>query len=209
MLARWRGHGEVRLDEEMTDLTMRIASRTLLGVQLDKKGGDLVDAARVLSRTFIQEIHNVFSLPDWLPLPHKREKRQAIKTFDHLIRGIISERRKSGVAQGDLLSALLLAVDHEGDGTGMTDEQVRDESMTLFTAAFHANSMALTWTAYLLAQHPDATARVLDEVTHVWADREATHDDVSRLNYTQMVLKESLRIYPPAWALFAHKPSRR
>jgi len=158
-----------------------------------------------LSDTFIREIHSVFTLPDFLPLPSKKRKRSAIQVFDRLIRDIIQQRRASGHDKGDLLSMLLLAIDQEGDGTGMTDQQVRDEAMTLFTAAFHANSMALTWTWYLLATHPEVYERMTEEIDSVLGQRTATFADVERLPYTQSILKESLRLYPPAWALFCRQ----
>ena len=153
----------------------------------------------------MREIHAVFTFPDWLPLPHKKRKRWAIAQFDDLIRRMIAERRTSSKDHGDLLSQLLLAVDDEGDGQRMTIQQARDEAMTLFTAAFHANSMALTWTWYLLARHPEVERRLQEEVDRVLAGRDPAFEDIERLAYTQMVIQESLRLYPPAWALFCRE----
>ncbi len=205
LLDRWRDRVQVDVPAEMSDLTMRISAETMFDIQLDAKNGEFVEAARVLSDTFMREIHSIFTLPDALPLPSKNRKRAALQTFDRLVRDIIEQRRASGQDKGDLLSMLLLAVDQEGDGTGMTDQQVRDEAMTLFTAAFHANSMALTWTWYLLAKHPDVCRRMTEEIDGVLGQRTATLADVERLPYTQAVLKESLRLYPPAWALFCRQ----
>ena len=205
LLDRWSNVTAVDVPSEMSELTMRIAAQTMFDIELDDQSGELVEAARHLSDTFIREIHSVFTLPNFLPLPHKRRKRAAIRLFDKLIRDIIHQRRASGEDKGDLLSMLLLAVDQTGDGRGMTDQQVRDEAMTLFTAAFHASSMALTWTWYLLAKHPNVCARLVREVDVVLEQRDATFEDVARLTYTQMVLKESLRLYPPAWALFCRE----
>ncbi len=205
LLDRWADKDVADVPTDMSDLTMRISAETMFDIQLDARNGEFVEAARILSDTFIREIHSIFTLPDSLPFPSKKRKRAAIRVFDRLIRDIIQQRRASGDDKGDLLSMLLLAVDQEGDGMGMTDQQVRDEAMTLFTAAFHANSMALTWTWYLLAKHPEVYQRVTDEVESVLGQRTATFTDVERLPYTQSVLKESLRLYPPAWALFCRQ----
>ncbi len=211
MLDRWQQSPTLDVPAEMSDLTMRISLRAMFGIELKREDKGLVEAARILSDTFIREIHAVFTLPDWLPLPSKMRKRKAIAEFDRLIRGIIAERRGSGQDTGDLLSMLLLAKDDEDTcvqedrGSRLNDQQVRDEAMTLFTAAFHANSMALTWTWYLLARYPDVYQRVVDEVDTHLGQRPATFADVESLPQTQAVLKESLRLYPPAWALFCRQ----
>lgn len=204
-LERWQTETDLDVADEMTDLTLRIAAKTMFDLELGEKNQDLVESAKFLSQTFIQEIRALFTFPDWLPLPHKRRKRQAMEMYDKLIREIIRQRRASGKDQGDLLSMLLLAVDDQGDGRGMTDEQARDEAMTLFTAAFHANSMALTWTWFLLATHTDVEQRLLAEVDRVLGGVTPTYDHVSSLVFTQQVLKEAMRLYPPAWALFCRQ----
>jgi len=205
MLQRWADAKTVDVPAEMSDVTMRIAAQAMFTIDLGPQDGELVTAARTLSTELIGEIHALFTLPDWLPLPHKRRKREAIRIYDKLMREIIRQRRATGESSSDLLSMLLAAEDETGDGQGMDDEQVRDEAMTAFTAAFHASSMALTWTWYLLATHPDVFHRVVEEVDATLQGRPATFADLDRLVYTQAVLKESLRLYPPAWALFCRQ----
>ncbi|HZD96527.1 MAG TPA: cytochrome P450, partial [Candidatus Sulfotelmatobacter sp.] len=102
---------------------------------------------------------------------------------------------------GDLLSMLLLAQDTEVDGGAMTDEQLRDELMTIFLAGHETTANALTWTWYLLSQNPEAEARLHEEIDGVLGGRLPEFDDVAKLKYTEMVLAESMRLYPPAWAL--------
>ena len=119
-----------------------------------------------------------------------------------MVRGVIRERRASGEDRGDLLSMLLLAVDEEGDGRGMSDEQARDEAMTLFNAGHDSTAAALAWIWYLVAAHPAVEQRLADEVERVLAGRAAEYADVPRLAYTEKVVKESLRLYPPTWAMF-------
>ncbi|MFN8447157.1 MAG: cytochrome P450 [Anaerolineae bacterium] len=126
--------------------------------------------------------------------------KQAMTGLDGMIQRFIDDRRKSGEDKGDLLSMLLLARD-EDDGGMMTDRQVRDEAMTVFGAGHETTASALMWTWYLLSQHPDIEARLLDELDAVLGDRPARLDDLPRLTYTEMVVKEAMRLYPPAWSL--------
>src|SRR5262249_32481075 len=149
------------------------------------------------------ELTTLVPLPDWLPLPAKRRKKWAIQTLDSLIRGFIRERRAAEEDRGDLLSMLLLAVDEEGDGTGMSDEQARDEAVTMFNAGHDSPAAALAWIWYLVGKHPQVEERLVEEARQVLGSRLATADDLSKLQYTEMVVREALRLYPPVWALFA------
>jgi cytochrome P450 len=112
---------------------------------------------------------------------------------------MIEERRLSGKDQGDLLSMLILSSE-ESDGS-MTNKQVRDEAMTLFLAGHETTATALTWTFYLLSQHPDVETKLRQELASVLGGRTPSYDDLPHLAYTEMVLAESIRLYPPAWAI--------
>lgn len=112
---------------------------------------------------------------------------------------IIAERRASRSDEGDLLSMLLEAQDD--DGTQMTDAQLRDEVMTLFLAGHETTALALTWSWYLLATHPEAEAKFHAEIDAVLQGRMPTVNDLSKLVYTEMIAKESMRLYPPAYAV--------
>jgi len=132
-----------------------------------------------------------------LPLPQTRRLKRAVQRLDRTIYAIIGERRASGQDRGDLLSMLLLAQDEEGTG-GMTDLQLRDESMTLFLAGHETTANALAWTWYLIAQHPDVERELHREVYSIGLP---SPGDYARLLYTEMVLAESMRLYPPAYAV--------
>jgi cytochrome P450 len=153
------------------------------------------------------ELFNAMLLPfsellEKLPLPQKRRFQRAKERLDTTIYRMIDERRRSGEDHGDLLSMLLLAQDEEGDGGGMTDEQVRDEALTIFLAGHETTANALTWTWYLLSQHPLVEARLHEEIDSVLkGGRLPSFEDVPNLKYTEMVLSESMRLYPPAWAI--------
>jgi cytochrome P450 len=114
--------------------------------------------------------------------------------------GLIEERRRDGRDRGDLLSMLMLARDEDG-GAGMSDRQLRDEVMTLLLAGHETTANALSWTFYLLGQNPDAEARLHRELDDVLGGRLPTVDDLPRLRYSENVVAESMRLFPPAWAL--------
>jgi cytochrome P450 len=196
-LDRWTAGAAINLDQEMSQLALEITGETLFGVDLRDQAGWLGETAEILRDTFIREFLTIVPLPDWLPLPSKRRMRRAIQTLDTFISGIIRDRRASGEDKGDLLSMLLLAVDDQGDGTGMTDRQARDEAVTLFNAGHDSTSAALAWTAYLIAQYPGVQEGMREEVDAVLGARAATLEDLARLTFAAMVVKESLRIYPP------------
>jgi len=196
-LDRWAVGAAINLEQEMSHLSLEIAGQTLFGVNLGDRAAWLGEAAEVLRETFIREFLAVVPLPDWLPLPSKLRMRRAIRDLDAFITGIIRDRRASGQDKGDLLSMLLLAVDEQGDGTGMTDRQARDEAVTLFNASHDSTSAALAWTCYFLARDPAVQGRLRDEVDTVLGRRAATLEDLPRLAFADRVVKESLRLVPP------------
>jgi cytochrome P450 len=136
-----------------------------------------------------------------LPLPAVKRFNAARDRLDQTIYRLIGERRASGADRGDLLSMLLLAQDTEGDGSGMSDLQLRDEALTIFLAGHETTANALTWTWYLLSQNPKVEARLHAELDSSLDGRAPSFDDLQRLPYTRMVLAESMRLYPPAWAI--------
>jgi cytochrome P450 len=201
MLDGWQSGALLNMPEEMRQLTLAIIGKALFDVELTGKAAQLSEVSRILTETTFREVVSLFTLPDWLPLPGKRRKRWALQTLDNLIGEIIRDRRASGEDKGDLLSMLLLAVDEEGDSRGMTDQQARDEAKSLFLAGHDTLAAALTWAWYAIARHPEVEARLHQEVETVLGERPATVEDLPRLQYTGMVVKESLRLYPPLWDL--------
>lgn len=124
---------------------------------------------------------------------------KALRQLDGITYGIINERRRSGKDTGDLLSMLLHFEDEDGDR--MTDRQLRDEVVAMFFAGYETTANALSWTWYLLSQHPEAETKLLTELQEVLGDRRPTMEDLPRLRYTDMIVKESMRLYPPAWSI--------
>ena len=135
------------------------------------------------------------------PLPRIRRFKAGVGLLERETTRVVTERRSDGEGGNDLLAILLAARDVDGDGTGMTDTQVRDEALTLITAGHETTANGLTWTWCMLAQHPEVEARFHEELAAVVGERPLEPDDLTALRYTQAVLLESMRLYPPAWGI--------
>jgi cytochrome P450 len=208
---RWRLESDagralhVDFEQAMTELTLAIVSATLFGSEPGAGPAELGGAVAALSEIFMQEVQSPVLLPDWLPLPSKARKRRAIRSLNRTVDRIISDRRAAGTDRHDLLSMLLLAVDDEGDGKGMSDHQARHEAMTLFIAGHDTTAAGLTWIGYVLSTHPDVAERVRAEVDAIPGGRPPAYEDIPRLSYLERVVKETLRLYPPAIGVFARQ----
>ena len=132
------------------------------------------------------------------PTPRRRRRKQTIQQLNDTILDIIKERRTNFEDRGDLLSMLLAARDD--DGNAMTDKQIRDEALTIVLAGHETTANALTWTLYLLSQHPQIEAALLDEVQNVTGDTPPGLAHLPDLRYTEMVIKEGMRLFPPVWS---------
>jgi cytochrome P450 len=205
MSQRWQPGAQMDIAREMMHLTLAIAGKTLFDADVE---GEADEIGNALSEAMTQFNRLTLPFAQWLeklPLPATRKFQQARARLDATIYRMIAERRRSfeasGEDRGDLLSMLLAARDTEGDGTGMTDEQLRDEAMTIFLAGHETTANALTWTWYLLSQHPEVEAKLHAEVEQVLHGRLPRAEDYPRLRYTEMVLAEAMRLYPPAWII--------
>jgi cytochrome P450 len=200
MVARLRD-GEVRdVHADMMRLTLDIVARTLFGAEIGDRAGDVAGALEIIMDHFMSAVGLLLPFVDELPLPRNRRFRDAIRTLDQIVYGIIERRRAApDEDRGDLLAMLLAARDE--DGSRMTDKQVRDEAMTLFLAGHETTANALAWTLLLLSQHPEVDARLASEVASALGGRTPTLSDLPQLAYVEHVVTETLRLYPPAWAL--------
>ena len=198
---RWQDGAKLDVSQEMMRLTLGIVGKTLFDADVESESGEVGEAMTVVMELFDTLTLPFFELLSKLPLPQLRRFDAARTKLDRIIFTLVDERRRSGVDRGDLLSMLLLAQDEEGDGGQMTDQQLRDELLTIFLAGHETTSNALTWTWYLLSKHPEAEARFHQELNEVLGRRKPGHEDAAQLRYTEMVLAESMRLYPPAWAI--------
>jgi cytochrome P450 len=205
MLDRWQNQKQIRTAESLVELTLSIIGEILFHTDLSREAASLGQAALAGATVFAKEEYAPFVLPDWLPLPSKRIKREVSGMFRLMIGQLMHERRQSSHRGDDLLELLLEATDRPAEEGGLSVEQAVDEAMTLFHGGYHSSSMGLTWCLHLLSQHPEILEQVAEEADEILADREPTLADAPRFKYTEMVLKESLRIYPPAWELFARE----
>jgi cytochrome P450 len=198
MLAAWRDGQTLMLDEQMAHLTMAIISKILFDAEMAQDLDAIGKSITTILKRSDERFNQVPTIPYWLPTKANRELREGVATLDALIQRFIDERRRAGYEdKGDLLSMLLEAQDD--DGTGMTDKQLRDEAMTVFGAGHETTAVTLTWAFYLLAQHPDVEARLHEELAQVLGGRTPTLADLPNLKYTEMVIKEAMRLFPPAW----------
>jgi cytochrome P450 len=195
LLEDWQPGQARDIHADMARLTMEIAARTLLGASVAGQTDRVGHAMRVVMEHFAS-LAAVFPSLLWLPLPRNWRFRRASRDLNAVIYDTIAQRRATGPTGDDLLSRLLAARDD--DGSQMTDRQLRDELVTLFLAGHETTAIALSFCYYLLAQHPQAEARLAAELDDVLAGRPATAADLPRLPYTEWVVKEAMRLYPPA-----------
>jgi cytochrome P450 len=200
-MAAWRCGQTIDLYEEMMRLTLRIAGRTLFDTEMAGDADEITATIALSLQMFRFSILPFGHLLERVPLPWIRRLQRARVRMNDLLYRMIAERRASGVDRGDLLSMLLMAQDPEGEGGGLTDTQVRDEVITLLAAGHETTAVALTWTWYLLAQHPVVMRRLQREVDEVLGGRPPSIEDLDRLVYTRRVFSEGMRLYPPAWVL--------
>jgi cytochrome P450 len=198
---RWTEGAVLDLDVEMMRLTLAVVSSSLFGKDVGASAAEIREDLATIISLFPRFSLPFFGLIQKLPLPSNARFDRAVARLDRLVHRLIAERRAGGGDAGDLLSMLLLAQDEEGDGGGMSDRQLRDEVVTLLLAGHETTSNALTWTWYLLSQNDDAEARWRGELRSVLGGRPPSFEDLPALKYTEMVLAESMRLFPPAWGI--------
>ncbi len=198
MLATWQD-GEARdAHDEMVRVTMEIIAKLLFGDDIASDTEQVGEALRVFFDQF-DERFGLYLIPEWLPTPGNIRYRKAIARLDRIISNVIRRRRATLDGGSDMLSTLLRVKDEAG--VEMTDTQLRDEMMTLFFTGHETTSLALGWTWYLLAQNQEAEGKLFEELDRVLAGRAPTYEDLPQLRYTDWVVKESLRLYPPAYGV--------
>jgi len=200
LASRWHV-GETRdVHKDMMQLTLEIVAKTLFGADVGDHADDVGEALDAVLALAADPIFMFFPFLRQMPIPSVKRYRRGIAKLDAIIFGVIEKRRAGKQEEGnDLLSMLLHAKDE--DGSRMSDRQVRDESLTLFLAGHETTALALSWTWLLLSQHPEVDKKLATELSDVLGDREATLADLPNLRYTNQIINESLRMYPPAWSM--------
>ncbi|UPV76830.1 cytochrome P450 (plasmid) [Halorussus limi] len=204
LLADWADGAVVDVEQDMTQVTLAVIVDLMLGTDLnDERVRTIREALLPLGARFEPDPVR-FAAPQWLPMPGDSEYRNAVGTMESVIDDIVAERRgthgdaDTDEGPDDLLSILLRAQDR-GE---QSDRQIRDEVMTMLLAGHDTTALTLTYTWYLLSQHPDAERRVHEEVAEVLGDDPPTMTDVGDLTYVEQVVDEAMRLYPPVYAMF-------
>ena len=198
-ISRWKVGEPLDISKEMTRLTLEIVVKTLFNADVSNHAEQVGAALAEVVKPFASQATLKWIADNRLPTPGHRRYFNAVARIDEIVFRIISERRASKSDEGDLLSMLLQAQDE--DGSQMTDAQLRDEVMTLFLAGHETTALALSWSWYLLATHPEAEVKFQAEIDDVLHGRMPTVEDLQKLTYTEMIVRETLRLYPPAYAV--------
>ena len=200
MIDRWgiraAGDATVEISSEMLRLAMHIIGKTMFSVDVEQDADRIAHALDYAFSFIIARTLNVVDMPLFVPTPANRRFHHALHILDTFVYGMINERRRLGDHKPDLLSTLLQARDTDS-GMGMSEQQLRDEVLTIFFAGHEATSLALTWTWYILSQNPEVERRLWGELDVVLGGRMPDIDDLPRLSYTRMVIEEAMRLYPP------------
>ena len=199
MTASWTDGQTLDIHQAMLRLTLEIVAKTLFDTEVSREAEDVGQALEVLMGKFLRQAGLALLLPSWIPLPTTRRLRRAVGQLDKVIYEFIRQRRAGGPLAHDLLSVLLQAQDDEGHG--MTDRQLHDEIMTLFLAGHETTANALSWTWLLLGRHPEVSDKLNQELRTVLGGKAPSAGDLPRLVYTDMVLREAFRLYPPVWII--------
>lgn len=207
LLDHWRRRAapEEPLDiaSEMMRLTYTIVGRTLFCAEVSGDAETMERAMHVILPHTFGRLGRIWNWPDWVPTPQNRSFQAALRSIDDVVYRIIRQHRQaqdSGQLDRDLLAMLLRVRDPE-TGEGLSDQQLRNETITFLLAGHETTANALTWTFYLLSQHPEVEDRLREELTQVLSGRVPTLADLPHLSFTKMVIKEAMRLYPPIWII--------
>jgi cytochrome P450 len=193
------GAGAVDVEHTMNMLAMDIILRTMFGSKVEQDTARVEEAIRTLAAIGYAEMYLPFAIPAWAPLPRQALKRKALRLLDGVVRAQIQARRAGTAPETgeDLLGMLLAARDDEGDGRALSDDEIRDQLMTIFLAGHETTATAMAWAAWALAADPAVATQAAAEVDAVLGPRPPTMADLPRLPFLAALVKETLRRYPP------------
>ena len=195
-----RADETVWLDRDMSRVTFQVVSRTLFGADIDDAADEMVEILHIVNQHPLR-LSALATLYPWIPVPSNFRFRRIKQRLNDIVDGLVAAHRTSGdEGRGDIVDRLLAARDQDS-GEGMSKTQIRDEIITLMLAGHETSATALTWTFYVLAQHPEIEARLCDELAAQLGGRPASSADLPRLPYLKQVVQESMRLYPPVWGI--------
>jgi cytochrome P450 len=197
MLAEWRDGAKLNIAEEMMNLAQRVILKSLFSGETEEDIDKLAKIITIRRKYFGYVFLSPFPFPEYLPTYANREYRGTIKQIDEFIYSSISARRATVTPPQDLLT-MLMSAQYE-DGSTITDKQAHDEALTISITGYETIGEALAWTWYLLSEHPLVESKLFMELNEVLGGRMPAIDDAPMLRYTEMILYESMRLYPPTW----------
>lgn len=198
LLSHWVPGEQRDVRADLLELALEIVTKTLFDIDIAAGDASAIHRAMVdVSERLVGDSDLLIPRPRWWPTESNRRKYQAIGALEDIIARVLSDRRSHGEDRGDLFSHMVFARDEAG---GMSDKQLRDESMTLIFAGHETTAHALTWTWYLLAKHPEVAQRVQEELARVLNGGRVELEHLPELTYLESVIKESLRVLPSVWA---------
>ncbi|MFB6300300.1 MAG: cytochrome P450 [Halobacteriales archaeon] len=196
----WDDGERIAMNEAASELTLQILTDSLFNIDIDAgRRGDIIRSfTTALNKRGATRQPSAF-LPDWVPTPANRRYKAAKADLESILEELIAIRRETDTTDNDLLRILLTAGDEEGF---LTDREIRDQLITFLFAGHETTALALTYTWLLLSTHPRKREALLEEIDRVLGDNDPTMQDLPALEYTEHVINESLRLYPPAYVIF-------
>ncbi|MFD3524471.1 cytochrome P450 [Streptomyces sp. NPDC058653] len=196
----WEPGRRVDVRRDMLGLTQRIAVRTLFGTDTAGREDTIGPAMDIAQAAIGDEFRGLtLFLPPWIPTPGRQRLKKAVAVIDSEVNRVTEERHRNGADRDDLVSRLLAARDEQGDR--LTDKEIRDEAVTLYIGGHETTGTTLTWAWYLLSRNPGARDRLAEELNEVLKGRTPGFDDFKELRWTEQIIRETLRLYPPVWLM--------
>jgi len=199
MLDSWKEDRERNIHDDLMRVTLDIVAKCLFGAEVSDAAERVGKAMEVVMDRFITNASQALLFSFDIPVFFAPKEHRAIRELNEIIGDIVQRRRSVNQPRNDLLDMLLRVRD--SDGKPMSDAQLRDEVMTLFLAGHETTAIALSWACYLISQHPEVKAKLAEELSAVLGGRTPTPEDLGQLRYTEMVIKESMRLYPAVWGI--------
>ncbi len=199
MTEAWKPGSDVDVHFEFSSLTSAIALKTLFDLDDPGDRDRFTETLRLAFELMGTRFRSLVKLPSWFPSPTNRKLDRSVKDLFAVVDGFIAAGRARTEQGHDLLSRLIAAKDE--DGTRMSDKQLREEMMTLYLAGHETTALTLSWSWYLISQHPEVEEKLVAEWNRVLGGRTPTADDLTKLHYTDAVLTEAMRVYPPVYLI--------
>jgi cytochrome P450 len=200
LIDQWREGIPQPIDVQMSELAMQIVAKALFDADVSDVSSQAGQAMSLFADLMAKSSTGAgLPIPEWIPTRQNIEKKRTLELVDSIVADMVEEHRAAGEDRGDLLSMLLMTQDENQHR--LSDQQILDQTKSLFFAGHETTAKTLTWTFYALSQHPNVETHLHEEIDRELNGRPATAADVTRLPYTERVIKEAMRLYPPAWIL--------